>query len=210
MTTEPIRLLIVDDHPIVREGLRAAFRDDPELVVVGEGGDGDEAVALVAALTPDVVLMDLRMPRTDGVTAIQRLRERDPRLPILVLTTYDSDADAVPAVEAGAVGFLLKDVPTAELLEAVRAAAQGRSVLSPELVGRLIGQLRKPKPGTLSPRELEVLKLVATGASNRQAADQLFISEASIKTHLNHIFDKLGVRDRAGAVGEAYRRDLLG
>ncbi|MFI6906155.1 response regulator [Nonomuraea sp. NPDC050394] len=205
----PIRLLIVDDHPIVREGLRAAFSKKPDFTVVGEAGDGEEAIARIATLRPDVVLMDLRMPKMDGVTAIRRLLQGNRRLPILVLTTFDSDADVLPAVEAGAVGYLLKDAPTAELLDAVRAAAEGKSVLSPSLVSRLMKQIRRPVPGPLSRRELEVLKLVADGASNREAASRLFISEASIKTHLVHIFNKLGVRDRAGAVGEAYRRDLF-
>ncbi|MEV4887799.1 response regulator transcription factor [Nonomuraea sp. NPDC055795] len=204
-----IRLLIVDDHPIVREGLRAAFSKQPDFTVVGEAGDGEEAIARIATLRPDVVLMDLRMPKMDGVTAIRQLLQDNRRLPILVLTTFDSDADVLPAVEAGAVGYLLKDAPTAELLDAVRAAAEGKSVLSPSLVSRLMRQIRRPVPGPLSRRELEVLKLVADGASNREAASRLFISEASIKTHLVHIFNKLGVRDRAGAVGEAYRRDLF-
>ncbi|MFE0151089.1 response regulator [Nonomuraea sp. NPDC059007] len=205
----PIRLLIVDDHPIVREGLHAAFSKQPDFTVVGEAGDGEEAIERIATLRPDVVLMDLRMPKMDGVTAIRHLLKGDRRLPILVLTTFDSDADVLPAVEAGAVGYLLKDAPTAELLDAVRAAAEGKSVLSPSLVSRLMKQIRRPVPGPLSRRELEVLKLVADGASNREAASRLFISEASIKTHLVHIFNKLGVRDRAGAVGEAYRRDLF-
>jgi DNA-binding NarL/FixJ family response regulator len=206
----PIRLLIVDDHPIVREGLRAAFGNEPDFDVVGEAGDGEEAVARVAEVEPDVVLMDLRMPKMDGVTAIRRLLEEDRRLSVLVLTTFDSDADVLPAVAAGAVGYLLKDAPTAELLGSVRAAAEGKSVLSPLLLSRLMGQIRQPVPGMLSKRELEVLKLVADGASNREVAGRLFISEASVKTHLVHIFNKLGVRDRAGAVGEAYRRNLFG
>jgi DNA-binding NarL/FixJ family response regulator len=205
----PIRLLIVDDHPIVREGLRAAFDGEPEFAVVGEAADGAEAIARAASLRPDAVLMDLRMPGTDGVTAIRRLLQEDPGLPILVLTTFDTDGDLLPAVEAGAVGYLLKDAPTEELLDAVRAVHQGRTVLSPSIVTRLMGQARKPAPGALSRRELQVLKLVADGASNREAARALFISEASIKTHLVHVFNKLGVRDRAGAVGEAYRRNLF-
>jgi DNA-binding NarL/FixJ family response regulator len=205
----PIRLLIVDDHPIVREGLRAAFDGESGFTVVGEAADGAEAIARTAALHPDVVLMDLRMPGTDGVTAIRRLLQDDPKLPILVLTTFDTDADLLPAIEAGAVGYLLKDAPTMELLDAVRAAGQGKTVLSPAIVTRLMGQVRKPAPGALSPRELQVLKLVADGASNREAARALFISEASIKTHLVHIFNKLGVRDRAGAVGKAYRHNLF-
>lgn len=207
-SSTPIRLLIVDDHPIVREGLRAAF-GAPGFLVVGEAGDGDEGVTLAARVDPDVVLMDLRMPRADGVTAIRRLQQSDHPPPVLVLTTFDGDADVLPAIEAGAVGYLLKDAPTADLLDAVRTVARGGSVLSPTTVSRLVGHLRKPGPGALSRRELDVLRLLADGASNRAAADHLFISEASIKTHIAHIFDKLGVRDRAGAVGEAYRRGLL-
>ena len=210
MTAEgATKVLIVDDHPIVREGLRAAFKNEPDFDVIGEARDGAEAIAKIAERRPDVVLMDLRMPGMDGVTAIRRLLETDEHLAILVLTTFDSDADVLPAVEAGAVGYLLKDAPTAELLDSVRAAAEGKSVLAPSLVGRLMGQVRKPVPGTLSKRELEVLELVAHGASNREVASRLFVSEASIKTHLVHIFNKLGVRDRAGAVGEAYRRNLF-
>jgi DNA-binding NarL/FixJ family response regulator len=204
-----IRLLIVDDHPVVRDGLRVAFTGEPDIEVVGEAANGLQAIEMVASRDANVVLMDLRMPELDGVRAIRRLRESAPETRVLVLTTFDSDSDVLPAIEAGATGYLLKDAPTEELLRAVRAAHQGQSVLSPSVANRLIGQVRKPQRGTLSPRELEVLRLVADGATNREAASKLFISEASIKTHLLHIYTKLDVRDRAAAVGEAYRRGLL-
>jgi len=204
-----IRLLIVDDHPIVRDGLRGAFAGNAEFEVVGEAGDGAEAVSRATALRPDVVLMDLRMPRMDGVEAIRRLQREAPAVRVLVLTTFDTDSDVLPAIEAGATGYLLKDAPVEELLRAVRAAARGESVLAPAVAGRLMGRVRQPAQGTLSQRELQVLKLIADGATNREAAAKLFISEASIKTHLLHIYDKLGVRDRAAAVGEAFRRGLV-
>jgi len=205
----PIRLLIVDDHPVVRDGLRGVFTGDPDFEVVGEAGDGAEAVAMVERNPADVVLMDLRMPRMGGVEAIARLREVAPATRVLVLTTFDTDRDVLPAIEAGATGYLLKDAPREELVRAVRAASRGESVLSPAVAGRLMGQVRKPTQEALSRRELDVLKLTADGATNREAAGQLFVSEATIKTHLLHIYDKLGVRDRAGAVGEAYKRRLL-
>jgi DNA-binding NarL/FixJ family response regulator len=205
----PIRLLIVDDHPVVRDGLRGVFTGDPDFEVVGEAGDGSEAVAMVERNAADVVLMDLRMPRMGGVEAIARLREAAPATRVLVLTTFDTDRDVLPAIEAGATGYLLKDAPREELVRAVRAASRGESVLSPAVAGRLMGQVRKPTQEALSRRELDVLKLIADGATNREAAGQLFVSEATIKTHLLHIYDKLGVRDRAGAVGEAYKRRLL-
>jgi DNA-binding NarL/FixJ family response regulator len=204
-----IRLLIVDDHPIVRDGLRAAFEGEPDIHVAGEAGNGREGVERAVALGVDIVLMDLRMPEMDGVTAIKALRRSHPDIKTLVLTTFDSDSDVLPAIEAGATGYLLKDAPTDELLRAVRATAAGEPVLSPSVAGRLMGQVRKPVKAALTDRELQVLALIADGASNRQAAAKLFISEASIKTHLLHIYEKLGVRDRAAAVGEGYRRGLL-
>jgi DNA-binding NarL/FixJ family response regulator len=206
---EPIRLLIVDDHPVVRDGLRGLFADDPDFQVVGEAANGAEAVARVERLGVDVVLMDLRMPEMGGVEAIRRLRRTAPGVRVLVLTTYDTDSDVLPAIEAGATGYLLKDAPREELIRAVRAAFAGEAVLSPAVASRLMGQVRKPPPEALSQRELEVLALIAHGATNRQAAAKLFVSEATVKTHLLHVYEKLGVRDRAAAVAEAYRRRLL-
>ncbi|MBB5774243.1 response regulator [Nonomuraea jabiensis] len=200
-----LRLLIADDHPIVRDGLRAALGGEPDLEIVGEAADGAEAVRLAAELEPDIVLMDLRMPGMDGVTAIRRLSGTGPR--VLVLTTFDTDV--LPALEAGATGYLLKDAPPEELVRAVRATHRGETVLAPAVAGRLAAALRKPTRGRLSKRELEVLRLVAGGATNKVAAASLFISEASVKTHLLHIYAKLDVRDRASAVAEAYRRGLL-
>jgi DNA-binding NarL/FixJ family response regulator len=205
----PIRLLIVDDHPVVRDGLRGLFADDLDFQVVGEAANGAEAVARVERLGADVVLMDLRMPEMGGVEAIARLRRTAPAVRVLVLTTYDTDSDVLPAIEAGATGYLLKDAPREELIRAVRAAFAGEAVLSPAVASRLMGQVRKPPPGVLSQRELEVLALIADGATNRQAAAKLFVSEATVKTPLLHIYEKLGVRDRAAAVAEAYRRRLL-
>jgi len=204
-----IRILIADDHPIVRNGLRGAFANEPDIEVAGEAANGREAVERAVHEGVDVVLMDLRMPEMDGVQAIAALRQRAPGVRVLVLTTFDSEADVLPAIEAGATGYLLKDATPEELLRAVRAADRGESVLAPSGAGHLLGQVRKPAGRVLSKRELEVLRLVADGSSNREAANRLFISEASIKTHLLHIYDKLGVRDRAAAVGEAYRRGLL-
>jgi DNA-binding NarL/FixJ family response regulator len=204
-----IRLLIVDDHPIVRGGLRDTFAGTEDIVVVGEAGDGAEGIELAKALTADVVLMDLRMPGMDGVAATANLRESAPSVRVLILTTFDSESDVLPAIEAGAIGYLLKDALPDELMRAVRAAARGESVLAPSVTQHLMGQVRRPGAGTLTEREKQVLQLVANGSSNRAAATALFIGEASIKTHLQHIYDKLGVRDRASAVAEGYRRRLL-
>ncbi|CAL9436820.1 Transcriptional regulatory protein LiaR [Streptomyces sp. enrichment culture] len=204
-----IRLVVVDDHPIVRGGLRDTFADAEDIVVVGEAGDGAEGVERARSLAADVVLMDLRMPVMDGVAATAALRERAPGARVLILTTFDSESDVLPAIEAGATGYLLKDALPDELMRAVRAAARGEPVLAPSVMQHLMGQVRGPGAGTLTDREKEVLQLVANGRSNREAAAALFIGEASIKTHLQHIYDKLGVRDRASAVAEGYRRRLL-
>jgi DNA-binding NarL/FixJ family response regulator len=205
-----IGLLIVDDHPVVRDGLRGMFAGDERFQVLGEAADGDEALVVARAVRPDVVLMDLRMPGTDGVTAIRRLREQGCEARVLVLTTYDSDSDVLPAIRAGATGYLLKDTPREELFRAVSAAYRGESVLSPAVAGRLIGELRSPARDELSQRELDVLGLIAQGCTNREAASRLFISEATVKTHLLHAYAKLGVRDRAAAVATAFTRGLLG
>ncbi|KOX03241.1 response regulator [Micromonospora profundi] len=201
--------MIVDDHPIVRGGLRDTFAGVEDIVVVGEAGDGAEGIERAKLLAADVVLMDLRMPRMDGVAATATLRERAPTARVLILTTFDSESDVLPAIQAGAIGYLLKDALPDELMRAVRAAARGESVLAPSVTQHLMGQVRRPSAGTLTDREKQVLQLVANGHSNREAATALFIGEASIKTHLQHIYDKLGVRDRASAVAEGYRRRLL-
>ncbi|MDI5961811.1 response regulator transcription factor [Streptomyces sp. SL13] len=204
-----IRLIVVDDHPVVRDGLRGMFAGAADFEVVGEAGDGAEAVELAARLLPDVVLTDLRMPRMDGVAAIRAMAERGLPCRVLVLTTYDTDSDVLPAVKAGAIGYLLKDTARDELFRAVRSAARGESVLSPAVATRLLGQVRTPEREPLSPREVEVLSLVAAGSTNKEAARRLFISEATVKTHLLHIYAKLGVNDRAAAVAAGYERGLL-
>jgi DNA-binding NarL/FixJ family response regulator len=205
-----IRLLVADDHPVVRDGIVGMVSSDPGIEVVGEASDGAEAVGLARALDPDVVLIDLRMPRTDGVAAIRELARLGVTARVVVLTTYDSDADVLPAIEAGATGYLLKDAPRDELIRAVKAAAQGHAVLAPSVASRLVDRVRAPETGLLSPRELEVLALVADGATNRAAGERLHLSEATVKTHLLSIYAKLGVGDRAAAVAEGFRRGLLG
>lgn len=207
--SERIRLLLVDDHPVVREGLRGMLSGQPDFVVVGEADDGNEGVALAAQLQPDVVLMDLRMPGLDGVGAIRQIVERKIPTHVLVLTTYDSDADIVRAIEAGATGYLLKDAPRQELFRAVRAAAKGESALAPAVASRLLGRMRAPAEEQLSEREVEVLQLVAKGNSNRLVGRALHISEATVKTHLVHIFGKLNVSDRTSAVTVALERGIL-
>ncbi|MEW5354693.1 MULTISPECIES: response regulator transcription factor [unclassified Streptomyces] len=213
MTDDPtVSLLIVDDHPVVRDGLRGMFESAPGFTVLAEAANGVEAVEKAAALDPDVILMDLRMPGGAGVDAIRELTRRGARARVLVLTTYDTDSDTLPAIEAGATGYLLKDAPRDELFTAVRAAAEGRTVLSPAVASRLVCAVRAPARGNepLSAREREVLVLVARGASNREIARELFISEATVKTHLTHLYAKLGVNDRAAAVAVAYDRGILG
>ncbi|MEU9335186.1 response regulator transcription factor [Streptomyces sp. NPDC048290] len=208
--TPAITLLVVDDHPVVRDGLRGMFDSAPGFTVLGEAADGVEAVERALALDPDVVLMDLRMPGGSGVAAIAELTRRAARAKILVLTTYDTDSDTLPAIEAGATGYLLKDAPREELFTAVRACAEGRTVLSPAVASRLVSAVRAPGNEPLSAREREVLALVAKGTPNREIARTLFISEATVKTHLTHLYTKLGVKDRAAAVAAAYERGILG
>ncbi|WP_020499044.1 response regulator [Sciscionella marina] len=208
----PVSLLIVDDHPVVRDGLSSMFANDSGFEVVGQAADGAEAVRQAVALRPDVVLMDLRMPGTDGVAAITELVRTGVPVRVLVLTTYDTDADVLPAIDAGATGYLLKDAPREELLRGVRAAAEGEAVLSPTVAARLMRRVREPEvPGNEVPsqREVEVLNLVAQGNTNREVAARLFITEATVKTHLLNVYSKLGVSDRAAAVAAAYNAGLL-
>jgi DNA-binding NarL/FixJ family response regulator len=204
-----IRLLIADDHPVVRDGLRGMVAGQPDLEVVGEAATGTEALALVPRVRPDVALVDLRMPGLDGVATIRALRERHPEVRVLVLTTFDTESDVVSAIEAGATGYLLKDAPRAELFRAIRAAARGEAVLAPAVATRLVGQLREPAAPALTARELQVLELVARGATNRVVAARLHVSEATVKTHLVHAFGKLGVSDRTAAVAVALERHLF-
>jgi DNA-binding NarL/FixJ family response regulator len=208
-TAHPIRLLVVDDHPVVRDGLRGMFGTNPEFDVVGLAANGAEALELARTLEPQVILMDLRMPEMDGVSAIRAIRDEGLSASVIVLTTYDTDGDVLRAIEAGAGGYLLKDAPEEELFRAVHAAARGEAALAPSVATRLVGQMRAPTSDPVSPREVEVLALVAGGATNREAATRLFISEATVKTHLLHLYEKLGVNDRAAAVAIAYERGLL-
>ena len=205
-----ISLLLVDDHPVVRNGLRGMFESTPGFTVLAEASNGVEAVELAADLTPDVILMDLRMPGGGGLDAITELARRGIRSKVLVLTTWDTDTDTLPAIEAGATGYLLKDAPQDELFNAVRQAAAGRTVLSPAVASRLVSAVRSPAPSPLAARERQVLELVAKGTSNRDIARELFISEATVKTHLSHVFTKLGVTDRAAAVAKGYEQGILG
>lgn len=205
-----IRIVVADDHPVVRDGVASTLSSTPGLEVVGQASDGPEAVELVAALEPDVVVMDLRMPGGGGVEAVRELRRRGASARVLVLTTYDTDSDTIAAVEAGATGYLLKDAPTETLVAAVRSTAAGEAVLSPAVASRLASHVRSPqRSAALSAREREVLALVAQGRSNRLIARDLFVSEATVKTHLVHIYTKLGVTDRAAAVASGYRLGIL-
>lgn len=208
-----MRIVVVDDHPVVRDGVRSMLSAVDGFEVVAEAASGPEAVERVLATDPDVVVMDLRMPGGGGVDAVRTLREQGSRAAVLVLTTYDtdSDSDTVAAIEAGATGYLLKDTPAETLFDAVRATAAGETVLSPAVATRLASHLRRPaSSGVLSTREREVLALVARGRSNRAVAEELFVSEATVKTHLVHVYEKLGVSDRAAAVATAYERGILG
>jgi len=210
-----IRVLLVDDHPVVRRGLRALLEELPELEPVGEAADGAAAIRLLDQFQqagqprPDVVLMDLRMGAgMNGVEATRLITARTDPPSVLVLTVYSTDADILAAVEAGATGYLLKDAPPEELAAAVRATARGETVLAPPVAARLMGRVRAGRP-TLSPRETEILELLAEGLANRQISRRLFISEATVKTHLVHVYDKLGVDSRTAAVAAARTGGLL-
>ena len=204
-----IRIVIADDHPIFRAGLQGLLSGQEDFEVVGEAANGREAVAVVRHAAPNVLLVDLQMPELDGLGAIREIRAVAPATRILVLTTYDSDADILRAVEAGATGYLLKDTPREELFKAIRATARGDSVLSPSVASKLIGRARGPMERALSAREIEVLGAVARGLSNAEIGRELFIGEATVKTHLLRAFAKLGVDDRTRAVTVAMERGLL-
>ena len=205
-----IRVLLVDDHPVVRSGLRALLGSEPALTVVGAAASGAEALTLVAALTPDVVLCDLRLgDGMDGVAVTEALRRGGERPAVLILTTYDNDSDIVRAVMAGAAGYLLKDAEPDVIVQGIREAVAGRLVLSPELERRVADRMTRGVP-RLSDRELDVLRLVADGLANKEVARALFISEATVKTHLVHLFGKLQAESRTSAVAAARAHGLLG
>ena len=205
----PIRVLVVDDHPVVRAGLAGMLAADPGLAVVAEAADGEQALELLGTARPDVVLMDLRMPRLDGVETTRRIRAGADPPAVLVLTTYDSDAQVLRAIEAGAAGYLLKDAPREELFAAVRSVAAGGSPLSPQVAARLLDRMRSGRLEPLTGRETDVLRLVSRGSSNREIARDLGLSEATVKSHLLRIFEKLGVGDRTSAVMTAIERGLI-
>jgi DNA-binding NarL/FixJ family response regulator len=198
-----IRVVLADDHPVVREGLRGMLAAEPGIEVVADAASGAEAVAVAARFQPDVVLMDLRMPHGDGVEATAKIVGGHPGIRVVVLTTYETDADIVRAVEAGAVGYLLKDASISELGSAVRAAARGETVLAPSVARRLVSHVRQPRRDLLSSRETEVLALVARGLTNAEIGLRLSIAETTVKTHLLRLFGKLGVNDRTAAVTSA-------
>lgn len=202
-----ITVLLVDDHLVVRSGLKALLGTQPDIDVIAEAASGEEALELLEHCHSAVVVMDLAMGAgMDGIDAIRKIRERNRKQSVLVFTTYDSDADIVRAVDAGAMGYLLKDAAPEEIFAAVRGAAQGKSVMSAPVASKLFQQLRNPDE-VLTPREAELLSLLIEGLSNRELGQRLFISEATVKTHLAHIYAKLGVETRAAAIATAIRRE---
>jgi DNA-binding NarL/FixJ family response regulator len=202
------RVVLIDDHPIVREGMRGMLATAPDLEVVGEAGDGEEALRLIGLLLPDVVLMDLRMPGLDGTAVTAEISRRHPDVHVLIVTTYDSDADILRAVEAGAQGYVLKDTPVAQLLDAIRGAARGETVLGPTIAAKLFRRNSR-RVDTVTAREIEVLVCVARGLSNAEVGRELYIGEATVKTHLSRAFTKLGVDDRTAAVTAAIEQGIL-
>jgi DNA-binding NarL/FixJ family response regulator len=219
--TQPIRVLLADDQRVVREGLATLLGLLGGVEVVGSAADGEEALQLAARLRPHVVLMDLRMPRCDGVEATRRLREHDPNIRVLMLTTYADDRSVVEALRAGARGYLTKDAGAEEIRRALEQVTSGRAAIDPAVQHHVVdalaaGASRAPGetpgrlPGGLTPREAEVLSLIAEGLSNAQIAERLVVGETTVKSHVNHLFAKIGVRDRAQAVGYAYRHGMTG
>jgi DNA-binding NarL/FixJ family response regulator len=209
MTHDPIRVVLADDHTVMRAGVVALLASEPTITVVGEAGDGREAVELVERLAPDVALLDLRMPVLDGVAATSEIVTGDTRTRVLILTTYDTDAEIERAVEAGAIGYLLKDTTREQLVKAVRAAARGETVLAPRVAEKLVARMRQPAPVTLTAREVDVLNGVADGLSNADIGKRLVIAEATVKTHLLRVFAKLDVSDRTHAVVTALEQGML-
>lgn len=207
--TPLVTVVVVDDHPIVREGIVALLESEEDIEVVDQAADGRQAIAAAVRHEPAVVLMDLRMPHMDGVAATEAIRERCPSVAVLVLTTFDTDEAIVRAVEAGASGYLLKDAPTDQLVDGVRRAAAGETVLAAPISKRLVERMRGTTVDALTSREIEVLREVAQGNTNAEVAARLHISEATVKTHLLHIYSKLGVSDRAAAVARAYETGVL-
>ena len=204
-----IRLIIADDHPVVRSGLKAILASQPDFELVADVGNGDFALAASADLYPDVILMDLQMPAMDGVTATAHIHAKHPSIRILVLTTYDTDADILRALDAGATGYLLKDAPPEELFRAIRAAAKGEVILAPSVAAKLTRRLTNTLEKSLSAREIEALTLAARGNSNKDIAAKLHITEATVKSHFVHIFEKLGVADRTAAVTTALEKRII-
>lgn len=204
-----IRVLVADDHAVVRAGIVALLADEADIEVVGQAADGEEAVERALELRPDLVVMDVRMPRLTGDAATARILAAAPEVRVLVLTTYESDASILSAIEAGASGYLLKAAPAEELLAGVRSVAAGEVALSPAIAAQLVTRMRQPAPATLTARETEVLRLVAQGLSNRVIGEHLHLGEATVKTHLLRTFEKLCVSDRTRAVTLAMERGLL-
>ena len=211
---EAIKILIADDHPVVREGLFAMLSREPDFEVVGEAKDGVEAVNKANELSPDVVLMDLRMPELDGVEAINQIKSAKPETGFIILTTYSDDEYIFRGIEAGARAYLLKDAPRDELFKAVRTVHRGESLIQPVVASRVLDRLaelsrRAPSGEELSQRELEVLRLIANGAANKEIGAELCIAQSTVKTHISSIFQKLGVNDRTGAVTEALKKGVI-
>lgn len=204
-----IRVVVADDHPIVRSGIVGLLNSADDVTVVGEAGNGIEAVALTTQLSPDVVLMDLRMPKLGGAEATAQIVAARPHVRVVILTTYESDENILTAIEAGASGYLLKAAPQEEIVAGLRSVARGEVALAPSIAALLVNRLREPARASLSERETQVLTLVAEGNSNRAIATALFVSEATVKTHLIHVFEKLDVKDRTRAVTKAMELKLL-
>jgi DNA-binding NarL/FixJ family response regulator len=211
---EAIKILIVDDHPVVREGIGAMLKREPDFKIVGEASNGLEAVEQARGLSPDVILMDLRMPEMDGVEAITRIKEAKPEVKFIILTTYSDDEYIFKGIAAGARAYLLKDAPREELFKAIRAVYRGESLIQPVVASRVLdklAELSRKNPGaeTLSEREVEVLRLMAKGVSNSNIADELSITQSTVKTHITSIFQKLGVTTRTEAVTTALKRGII-